>query len=1134
LSDAQASGDNILAVILGSAVNQDGASTSLTAPNGPAQEAVIRDALANAAIQPLDISYVEAHGTGTSLGDPIEVQALSTVLGQGRSSDKPLVIGSVKTNIGHLESAAGIAGLMKLVLALKHRQIPPHLHFEAPNPLLAWDELPVTVPVKLTPWETDQRRIGGVSAFGFSGTNAHVILAEAPAIQRNGNEDQKERPLHLLTLSGQTENALREQAAQYISYLKDSTEAPFTEITYTANTGRMHFPYRLALLATSSADAIEKLTAFVSGEEAKGLSTGRIQTTDRPKIAFLFTGQGSQYLDMGRQLYETQPGFRATLDKCNDLLSPYLEKPLLDVIFADKGSETASLLDQTAYTQPALFAIEYALAELWRSWGITPSVVMGHSVGEYTAACVAGVFSLEDGLKLIAARGRLMQVLPAGGQMAAVFADEKVVTDAIAAYKNSVSIAAINEPANIVISGDGTDIQAILASLSAKGIRSRQLNVSHAFHSPLMDTILEEFERTARTVTYHAPRLRLISDVTGEAATAEMVSSAAYWRDHVRKPVQFAKAMQTLYRQGYEIFLEIGSHPTLLNMGRNCLPDGFGLWLPSLRKDQGNWVQLLSSVAALHLYGAEVNWAGFEQDYLERGNRRKVSLPTYPFQHKRYWIPDLPHRPKSTARSTQNDHPLLGERLRSALKDIQFESSITTKTASFLNDHQVRGTSIMPTTGYIEMALAAACSALNVETPVLQDLIIQEPMELPTDEERIVQTIVSLKADGQAEVQILSAMDSSDPVWQLHLTGLMSKSMDIPASVTETLEAIQVRCANEVSSSAHYQMLEERSLNFGPSLRGVQHIWRRAGEALGRICLPDEIVSEAKIYSIHPALLDACLQVLSATLPDGSSETYLPMGLGYFCLYSHPETEVWSHVHLQDMEKQSGDTLKGNVRLYNSSGQLIAEIRDLTMRRATRGGVRSEKLDEWLYTMEWQPQEEHVSSEDRVPLTKASEEVQSGVGPLMKAEGLDLHHEAIQKLEALSADYVLRAFQQLGWNPVVKKKTNVKDLAAGLGIVPRYQRLLDRLLSILTEEGWLKRIKDVNGKHQWEVIRRLKISNRAHQPDELLSLYPKTQPQIRLTQRCGEQLADILRGAVDPLQLLFPGGSTADADALYR
>ena len=412
LKDAVAEGDNILAVIRGSAVNQDGASSGFTVPNKSAQEALIRQALSRAKVEPSAVDYIEAHGTGTSLGDPIEVRALGAVLGKGRCATQPLLIGSVKTNIGHLESAAGVAGLIKVVLSLQHQQIPAHLHFQQPSPYINWDELPISVTTQATPWHRGEKpRIAGVSAFGASGTNAHVVLEEAPTQKIPESVD---RPWHLLTVSAKSKEALEELAASYQQHLAANPALALGDICHTSNTGRGQFKHRLTVLASSTTDASAKLAAFCRGEEVPEILSGQARTK-LPKIAFLFTGQGSQYVGMGKQLYEQSPVFRAEIDHCAQILDTQLDKSLLSVL-------DSSLIDQTAYTQPALFALEYALFQLWKSWGIVPSVVMGHSVGEYVAACVAGVFSLEDGLKLIAARGRLMQQLPQSGQMVAVMA----------------------------------------------------------------------------------------------------------------------------------------------------------------------------------------------------------------------------------------------------------------------------------------------------------------------------------------------------------------------------------------------------------------------------------------------------------------------------------------------------------------------------------------------------------------------------------------------------------------------------------------------------------------------------------------------------------------------------------------
>jgi malonyl CoA-acyl carrier protein transacylase len=669
LSDARRDEDNILAVIKGTAVNQDGLSNGLTAPNGPSQQIVIRQALENAGVAPTQISYVEAHGTGTSLGDPIEFKSLKAVLMQNRKPDQPCWLGSVKTNIGHLEAASGMASVIKVVLSLQHKEIPPHLHLKELNPYISFAGTTFAIPTECQPWSPGtEQRLAGISGFGFGGTNCHVILEEATSGERGRVGEREsgrisspdpltpssphllnsERPLHLVALSTKNEKALGELAQRYTDFLASHPEASLADVCFTANTGRSHFDHRLAVVAESAEQLREQLAAFATNKETAGVVSGQVTSKKRPKIAFLFTGQGSQYVGMGRQLYETQPVFKQTLDRCDEILRPYLKQPLLDVLYPEPGID--SPLSETAYTQPALFALEYALFQLWKSWGIEPTIVMGHSVGEYTAACVAGVFSLEDGLRLIAERARLMQALPQDGEMVAVFASEAQVKAAIQPYAQELAIAAINGPQSIVISGKREAAENAIATLKAQGVKTKKLNVSHAFHSPLMEPMLAAFEQVAAEVTYSSPQIKLISNVTGELATAE-IATPEYWCRHVRLPVRFAQSMETLHQQGYELFVEIGPKPILLGMARYCLPEGVGVWLPSLYQGREDWQQLLQSLGALYVRGVQVDWSAFDRNY----SRRRVQLPTYPFQRQRYWA-DIPENGHQKAGSLSQDN----------------------------------------------------------------------------------------------------------------------------------------------------------------------------------------------------------------------------------------------------------------------------------------------------------------------------------------------------------------------------------------------------------------------------------------------------------------------------------------------
>jgi acyl transferase domain-containing protein/SAM-dependent methyltransferase len=631
LRDAQADGDRILAVVRGSALNQDGRSNGLTAPNGPAQEAVIRAALSAAGVAPGGVSYVEAHGTGTPLGDPIEVNAMAAVLTEDREGGSPLMIGSVKTNIGHLEAAAGIAGVIKTVLMLQHRKIAPHLHLQTKNPHIDWAALPITIPTARTPWEPIAgRRVAGVSSFGFSGTNAHVVLEEAPSTD-TGRPAAPDRSAHILTLSARDESALRALAHRYEETLHswDDERGGVEDVCFTANAGRSHFAHRVAVVGASTSAIADGLAKFGCGE-AHARVVSATAGAEPPRLAFLFPGQGVQYAGMGRELYDAAPAFRDAFDRCADVLDALLPQSIRSVIFPAPGAATP--LHETAYAQPAMFAIEYALANLWRSWGIEPAAVMGHSFGEYAAACVSHAIPLTDAARIVVARGRLAQQLPGDGAMTVLEAPEQAVAEALTRAGGRVSIAAVNGPANTVISGERCTVDAVAADFSARGARVKPLRVSHAFHSPLVEPMLDAFEREVSSVEFEAPRLMLASGLTGSLADQTVIGRAAYWREHLRQKVRFADSIRALAAQGITHFVEVSPHPVLLGMGSECVQGG--QWLPSMREGQSAWSTLLESVQLLYRAGAEIDWRALDGG----ASRRRVRLPTYPFRRKRQWL----------------------------------------------------------------------------------------------------------------------------------------------------------------------------------------------------------------------------------------------------------------------------------------------------------------------------------------------------------------------------------------------------------------------------------------------------------------------------------------------------------------
>lgn len=1007
LADAQADGDPILAVIHGSAINHDGASAGLTVPNGMAQEQLIRQALQSANLTPDAITYIEAHGTGTPLGDPIEIQALGRVFGK---RNEPLWVGSFKTNIGHPESAAGVAGIIKVVLSLQHQIIPPHLHFQTPNPHIAWDELPIQIPTTCTPWlpsttDAPAGRLAGVSSFGISGTNAHVIVGEAPPLStaQTPADTKTERPRHLLTLSAKSAEALQALAAAYNKHLACQTNTDknrdentdtkntnnddlFQNICFTANQGRAHFAHRLAIVAANQTEACEKLADFAANNGASTFLQGNPTSGNAPTIAFLFSGQGSQFVNMGRELYETQPTFRATIERCDAILRPLLGESILSVIYPDKETsrqgdkvtrwqgEGQSKIDDTVYTQPALFALEYALAMLWQSWGIVPDFVMGHSVGEIVAACVAGLFSLEDGLKLIAARGRLMGGLPQDGEMLAVMTNEIRVQQTIAAYPSEVAIAAINSPESIVISGRRKQVLEIAEQLANEGIKTRRLNVSHAFHSSLMQPILSEFRQVATSLTYHKPTLPIVSNVSGKVAGDE-VMTPDYWVRHVREAVRFADGVATLQAQGVNTFLEIGPKPVLLGMTQSKIQNS--VMLPSLREGRSDWQQMLESLGALYVAGMKIDWAGFEQGY----QRHKVVIPTYPFQRQRYWL-DAP-KPK---RHSQTLRPLIDKMIQSpAIKETLFETALSLDTVPFLNDHRIYGAVVAPGACHLSMLLSAAELAFARSMYQLKDVILPQPLTIGDDERctaQIIFTPVSINGRGngsgnrngndggpQADFQLISFDGSSvEPDTQplLHASGTVSTLHQTqPAGVS--LAVLQARCTEIVAIDAEHTasdgddaVEDAPPIRFGPAFCWIDALWQSPAnaenngstsrEVLGR-CRRPAVIENSTGYLLHPGLLDACFQVAAHTSQADAwdSGLYIPFALASLRLYKVAVGDTW-WCHAE----QVGE-MQWNLRLFDPLGQVIAEIEHFELRSAPQTAIHTTRLrTDWLYTLDWE------------------------------------------------------------------------------------------------------------------------------------------------------------------------------------
>ncbi|WP_437512398.1 SDR family NAD(P)-dependent oxidoreductase [Sorangium sp. So ce1099] len=899
LSDAERDGDRIWGVIRGSAVNQDGRSTGLTQPNVLAQQALLRDALKDAGLGPSDIGYVEAHGTGTSLGDPIEYEALREVLGARRADGSRCVLGSVKTNFGHLEAAAGIAGLMKAVLSLHHERIPRQLHFRALNPRISLEGTPFVVASEDVAWPRGERsRRAGVSSFGLSGTNAHVIVEEAPrrkVVPAAASAGEIERPVHVLALSGRSEGALEALRVRYVEQLRSQESEGVADLCYTAGACRSHFEERLAVVGSTRSQLIERLEA---GSAVRGKAEPR-------RIAFLFTGQGSQYAGMGRKLYATQPVYRAAVDRC---------AKVVEIPWEDEEA-----LSRTEHTQAALFTVEYALTELWRSWGVEPEAVLGHSVGEYVAACVAGVMSVEEGLRLVVERGRLMAGLREAGAMASVQASVEEVLRELGEAPG-VSVAADNGPTQVVLSGREAALRSACARLEARGLKTKALKVSHAFHSELMEPMLGELERAASQVQMSPPRSVLVSNVTGREA-GEEVTVAAYWSRHTREAVRFAEGMRTLRERGVNTFVEIGPHPALLAMGL-----AEGLSVASLRRGRDDWDTIAEAAAKLYAAGVDIDWRGFDRPY----SRRRVSAPTYAWQRQKYWIAARPGR----AGLVEPAHPLLGTKIAVAGARRVFEATLDVAEQVQLAHHRVFDRPVLPAAAFVEIASAAVRDVLGTGAFRITGLAVQEPLVLPEPGALRVQVVVSEREEQGVPVAVYSQpIDAPNERWATHATG-WAKDDEAADPTPVDVSALRARCSEEIGAAALAEAPRAVGVTYGATFEALVALWRGEGEALARLRLPDSARVDAALYGLHPALLDAALQMFAWVIGAPAGALYLPFEIDDFALHTAGASVAWAHAERLGPADGNAEVISVRVRLFDDEGRLLAEVRRARFKRA--------------------------------------------------------------------------------------------------------------------------------------------------------------------------------------------------------
>ena len=931
LSDARRNGHPVLAIVRGTAINQDGASNGMTAPNGPAQQRVIRQALANARVAPEEVDIVEAHGTATTLGDPIEAQALLATYGQGRPENSPLWLGSVKSNVGHTQAASGVAGVLKIVLALNNGVMPQTLHVDKPTRHVDWSSGQVELLTERRPWERNGRpRRGAVSCFGLSGTNAHVIIEETPEPEDVVAAPGDDAAVPFV-LSGRTPQALRAQAARLAGYLTENPANPL-DVAYTLAAGRTHLDHRAAVVGRDHAELLAGLTGLANGEPTlSGLARGETST------AFLFSGQGSQRAGMGAVLAAKYPVFAEAYAAACAELDRHLDRPIREVIDAD-----AEALSQTGNTQAALFAFEVALFRLVESWGLVPDAVCGHSIGELAVAHCAGVLSLADAAKLVAARGRLMQALPAGGAMVAV----EGTADEVAAHdpQGTVDVAAVNGPRSVVLSGEEAAVLAVAAEFAEAGRRTTRLRVSHAFHSRLMEPMLAEFRAVAQGLTYSQPELTVVSSVTGAEVSAEL-TDPEYWVRNVRQPVRFADAVRALAAEGVNRFLELGPDAPLTAAVPQSVTDT-AVAVAAQRRDVPEDVALVTALATLHVRGVVPGWAAH---FTARGASR-AHLPTYAFQRQRYWLEASSESGDiSSIGLDPVDHPLLGAATLLADADgVVLSGRISATTHPWLNDHVVGGAILLPGTAFVELAVRAGD---EVGSGRVRDLTLHAPLVLPAKGAARIQVRVGTPAaDGTRPISVHSRPDDLGATggWARHADGTLAPAM---AGAAFDLSAWPPAGAEVVDVEGMYDMLAEAGMAYGPVFQGLRAAWSLGEDVYAEIALPEQDRLNAEAFGLHPAVFDATLHAVGLSGAAGEGTT-LP--------YSWSDVELLAtgaaslRVHVRPVGEQTVE-----LRLADSTGAPVARVGALALRRISDEQLAAARAvpggGDSLYRIDWVP-----------------------------------------------------------------------------------------------------------------------------------------------------------------------------------